>query len=120
MRLGRLDAETTANVGMIDGGTAINVVPERCRVEAEVRSLDEARAAAVATETVDHLEDAANATECDLDLDRRADVRRLPDRSPRRSRSSVAAAGAARVRLRAQADRLRRRVGCELVPGGRV
>ncbi len=68
MRLGRLDAETTANVGMIEGGTAINVVPERCRVVAEVRSLDENKAAAVTTETVDHLEDAANASECDLDL----------------------------------------------------
>ena len=69
MRLGRLDAETTANVGMIDGGTAINVVPERCRIEGETRSLDAARAAEVATEMVDHLQDAANAAECDLDLD---------------------------------------------------
>jgi tripeptide aminopeptidase len=69
MRLGRLDAQTTANVGMIEGGTAINVIPERCRIEAEVRSLDDARAAQVTTEIVDHLEDAANATECDLDLD---------------------------------------------------
>ena len=69
MRLGRLDAQTTANVGMIEGGTAINVIPERCRIEAEVRSLDDARAAQVTTEVVDHLEDAANATECDLDLD---------------------------------------------------
>jgi tripeptide aminopeptidase len=68
LRLGRIDDETTANVGLIDGGTAINVVPERCRVEAEVRSLDEAKAAALATETVDHLQDAADATECDLDL----------------------------------------------------
>jgi tripeptide aminopeptidase len=68
MRLGRLDAETTANVGLITGGSAINVIPERCRVEAEVRSLDEARAAAVTTETVDHLQDAADAGECDLDL----------------------------------------------------
>jgi tripeptide aminopeptidase len=68
MRLGRLDAETTANVGMIDGGTAINVVPERCRVEAEVRSIDDDKAAAVTTETVDHFQDAANAAECDLDL----------------------------------------------------
>ena len=41
MRLGRLDAETTANVGTIEGGTAINVVPERCRIEAEVRSIDQ-------------------------------------------------------------------------------
>jgi tripeptide aminopeptidase len=68
MRLGRLDAETTANVGMIEGGSAINVIPERCRVLAEVRSLDEDRAAAVTTETVDHLQDAADAGECDLDL----------------------------------------------------
>jgi tripeptide aminopeptidase len=68
MALGRLDAETTANVGMIAGGSAINVIPEHCRVEAEVRSLDEARAAAVTTETIDHLQDAADAQECDLDL----------------------------------------------------
>jgi len=68
MELGRLDSETTANVGTIAGGTAINVVPERCRIEAEVRSLDEARVEQVATEMVDHLQDAANASECDLDL----------------------------------------------------
>jgi tripeptide aminopeptidase len=68
MRLGRLDAETTANVGTIEGGTAINVVPERCRIVAEVRSLDADRAAAVATETIDHLQDAADAGECDLDV----------------------------------------------------
>jgi tripeptide aminopeptidase len=68
MRLGRLDPQTTANVGMIEGGSAINVIPERCRIEAEVRSLDADRAAAVATETVDHLQDAANAGECDLDV----------------------------------------------------
>jgi tripeptide aminopeptidase len=68
MRLGRLDDETTANVGMIEGGSAINVVPERCRLEGEVRCLDAGRAAAVATELVDHLQDAANAGECDLDV----------------------------------------------------
>ena len=54
--------------GIIDGGSAINVIPERCRIEAEVRSLDPDRAAAVTTETVDHLQDAANAGECDLDV----------------------------------------------------
>jgi tripeptide aminopeptidase len=68
MRLGRLDDETTANVGTIQGGSAINVVPERCRIEAETRSLDADRAAAVCTEMVDHLQDAANAHECDLDV----------------------------------------------------
>jgi tripeptide aminopeptidase len=68
MRLGRLDAETTANVGTISGGTAANVVPERCILEAEVRSIDDARIEAVVTEIVDHLHDAANVGECDLDV----------------------------------------------------
>ena len=68
MRLGRLDEQTTANVGMIEGGSAINVIPEHCELTAEVRSLDAERASAVATELIDHLQDAADAGECDLDL----------------------------------------------------
>jgi tripeptide aminopeptidase len=68
MRVGRLDPETTANVGTIEGGTAGNVVPERCLVMAEARSLDDARVEAVVTEMIDHFNDAAGAGECDLDL----------------------------------------------------
>jgi tripeptide aminopeptidase len=68
MQLGRLDSETTANVGTVTGGTNANVVPEYCRVEAEARSLDSARAESVATEMVDHLQEAADAAECDLDI----------------------------------------------------
>lgn len=68
MPLGRLDEETTANVGTIAGGSGVNVVPERCLIEAEVRSLDEAKVEAVASEIVDHLTEGANAAECDLDV----------------------------------------------------
>jgi tripeptide aminopeptidase len=68
MPLGRLDAETTANVGTIAGGSGINVVPERCLIAAEVRSLDEAKVEALVSELVDHLTDGANAAECDLDV----------------------------------------------------
>src|ERR687885_2026732 len=40
MRLGRLDDETTANVGNIHGGAdGTNVVPELCTINAEARSL---------------------------------------------------------------------------------
>jgi tripeptide aminopeptidase len=39
MRLGRLDPETTANVGIIEGGVATNVVAAVCRLTGEVRSL---------------------------------------------------------------------------------
>jgi tripeptide aminopeptidase len=39
--LGRIDHETTANLGLIAGGTATNIVPDCVTVSGEVRSLDE-------------------------------------------------------------------------------
>jgi tripeptide aminopeptidase len=68
MELGRLDGETTANIGTITGGTATNVVPERCRIEAEVRGFSEQRVEEVLTAMLDHFQDAADAGECDLDI----------------------------------------------------
>jgi tripeptide aminopeptidase len=41
MRLGRIDEETTANIGVIEGGTATNIVPDLVKVEGEARSLSE-------------------------------------------------------------------------------
>ncbi len=38
MRLGRIDAETTANLGLLEGGMAVNIVPNRVRVRGETRS----------------------------------------------------------------------------------
>jgi tripeptide aminopeptidase len=67
MRLGRLDDETTANVGRIEGGTAPNVVAERCRLDLEARSLDPAKATRTVAEMVDALAWAASATETDVD-----------------------------------------------------
>jgi tripeptide aminopeptidase len=67
MQLGRIDDETTANVGAIHGGTAANVVPEGCVIEAEVRSLDDAKASAAARGMVDAITYAASAAEVDVD-----------------------------------------------------
>jgi tripeptide aminopeptidase len=39
MRLGRVDAETTANIGRIEGGMASNIIPNRVVLRAETRSL---------------------------------------------------------------------------------
>lgn len=44
---GRLDAETTANVGRIAGGTVRNAVPDFCRIEGEFRSMSEEKARAI-------------------------------------------------------------------------
>ena len=68
LELGRLDPGTTANVGKIEGGSAANVVADRCRVELEARSLDAARAAVVTSQIVDTLTRAASDGECDVDL----------------------------------------------------
>jgi tripeptide aminopeptidase len=46
MRLGRLDAETTANLGRIEGGRATNIVPDEVRIRGEARSHDSERLAA--------------------------------------------------------------------------
>lgn len=43
MPLGRIDAETTCNVGIIEGGTARNIVPDRVTVIGEARSRDNAK-----------------------------------------------------------------------------
>ena len=68
LRLGRLDGETTASVGLIAGGTARNVVPERCSVSVDVRSHDAAKLAALVQEVVDAAAFEANAAECTLDV----------------------------------------------------
>jgi tripeptide aminopeptidase len=67
MRLGRLDDETTANVGRIEGGTAANVVAERCKVVLEARSLDDVRAGEVVSSMVDAIAEAASDLECDVE-----------------------------------------------------
>ncbi len=41
MRLGRIDQDTTANVGTIRGGKATNIIPERVEITGEARSLNE-------------------------------------------------------------------------------
>jgi tripeptide aminopeptidase len=84
MRIGRIDPETTANVGRIEGGTAANVVAERCLVELETRSLDDARAGETVSEMVDALAEAASDSECDVEtsVERLFQGYRLPRTSP--------------------------------------
>lgn len=68
MQLGRLDEETTANVGVISGGTSGNVVPGHCRIVAEARCLDADRAAEVAGELTEACAWGASEHGCDVDI----------------------------------------------------
>jgi tripeptide aminopeptidase len=45
LQLGRIDSETTCNIGVIEGGYAANIVPSLVRVKGEVRSHDQEKLA---------------------------------------------------------------------------
>jgi tripeptide aminopeptidase len=67
LRLGRIDDETTANVGTIRGGGTRNIVPEWCSFDAEVRSHDDGKLADVVQEMLDTVTFAASVAECEAE-----------------------------------------------------
>jgi tripeptide aminopeptidase len=69
LRLGRIDDEATANVGLISGGTASNVVPEWCSFRAEVRCHDERRLGELVQEMLDACTFAAAAADCEVETE---------------------------------------------------
>jgi tripeptide aminopeptidase len=71
LRLGRVDEETTANVGVISGGTAGNIVPEWCEFLAEARSQDERKLSSFVQEMLDSFTFAASATDCEVEWELR-------------------------------------------------
>jgi tripeptide aminopeptidase len=66
-RLGRLDDETTANVGLIQGGTAKNIVPDRCSFSIDVRSHDERKLADLVQEMLETITFAAALEQCEAE-----------------------------------------------------
>ena len=75
MRLGRVDEETTANVGLISGGTAGNIVPDRCKFSAEARCHDERKLGELVQEMLDICTFAASEAECTMQSESRKDYR---------------------------------------------
>jgi tripeptide aminopeptidase len=67
MPLGRIDAATTANVGLVRGGVAGNIVPPECRVWAEARSRDPDRLREQVQAMLDAATYAANLAECEVE-----------------------------------------------------
>jgi len=67
LRLGRVDEETTANVGTISGGTAGNIVPEWCTFIAEARSQSQPKLHALVQEMLDAFSFAATAADCEVE-----------------------------------------------------
>jgi tripeptide aminopeptidase len=67
MRLGRIDDQTTANIGIIEGGMAVNIVPNRVVLKGEARSHSQEKLEAQTHHMRQCLEEAAGRYTLDLD-----------------------------------------------------
>lgn len=68
MKLGRLDQETTANVGIIKGGEAVNIVPDRCVIHCEARSQNEGKLEGQVAHMIETINLAATEAEVDVEI----------------------------------------------------
>ena len=67
MRLGRIDHETTANIGVVEGGMAVNIVPNQVVLRGEARSHDPEKLARQTEHMQRCLEEAASRSILELD-----------------------------------------------------
>ncbi len=83
LRLGRLDHETTANVGVIHGGMIRNGVPDLVTFLAECRSLNHYKAEELANEMVEmiHEHGEANGATVEIVLDNKCKAVNIPESS---------------------------------------
>lgn len=69
MRLGRIDEETTANVGVIRGGVATNIVPDKVEVHSEARSRTESKLVAQSEHMIAAFREAARRHGAQVDVE---------------------------------------------------
>lgn len=94
---GRIDSETTANVGTIHGGMIRNGVPERVVIQAECRSLDDTKAMRQAEKMRHAFEQAAEEAGAKVKIETEVEYRasRVPEDGPivQLAREAIAAVG---------------------------
>ena len=69
LNLGQIDDETTANIGVIKGGHATNIVPDLVELEGEARSRDEDKLAAQIDHMIDIFEKSAQKYSAKVNID---------------------------------------------------
>ncbi len=84
LKQGRIDAETTANVGVIKGGQATNIVPDYVEIACEARSRNAAKLEAQTKHMVDIFEQvaAANGAKAEISVKKAYDPYVLTDDMP--------------------------------------
>lgn len=71
---GRIDEGTTANIGVISGGTGVNIVPDKCEVHGEIRSLAHESAVRLAKQYHARFEQSAAAYGARLEWTQEVDI----------------------------------------------
>ncbi|MFO7820144.1 MAG: M20/M25/M40 family metallo-hydrolase [Halanaerobacter sp.] len=69
LNLGQIDEETTANIGVIKGGHATNIVPDLVELEGEARSRDEAKLDAQIEHMINIFEKSAQKYSAQVNID---------------------------------------------------
>jgi len=69
MPLGRIDEETTANIGLIHGGRATNIIPDKVELKGETRSRSEDKLSSQTSAMLDALHGSALKHGGTLDID---------------------------------------------------
>ncbi|MGM0502321.1 MAG: M20/M25/M40 family metallo-hydrolase [Bacillota bacterium] len=69
LNLGQIDEETTANIGVIKGGHATNIVPDLVELEGEARSRDEEKLEAQIEHMIDIFEKSAKQFSAEVEID---------------------------------------------------
>ena len=84
MPLGRVDEETTANIGKITGGFATNIVPDKVEMRGEARSLSNTKLAAQIQRMRQAVESVAarHGASADIEVTRAYETYRLADSHP--------------------------------------
>lgn len=70
MKLGKLDERTTANIGVIEGGKATNIIPDMVNIEGETRSIDIDTLEKITNEMYGILQETAEAAGGRVEIDR--------------------------------------------------
>lgn len=84
MKLGRIDEHTTANVGIMQAGTATNVVPAQAVISMEARSLDMRKMQQQTQHMIDCLEKSARqyGAQCEVQVERMYEGYDIPETEP--------------------------------------
>lgn len=77
---GRIDEETTCNIGLVEGGIATNIVPETCTVKVEARSRNEEKLEKIVSEIKNALKSVDG--EVEIQCEKSYDPFTIPEDAP--------------------------------------